>query len=99
MEHLLRATRIGNECRRIAFLLSRYCGDPRRGCCALDPACHASTHPILRARYADLAWDMSRAIAEASPNPEMARVAIDAYIESFVRQRRNDVHDEFEALI
>src|ERR1700728_4293812 len=27
--------------------------------------------PILKARYSDLAWDMSRAIAKSSPDPEM----------------------------
>lgn len=57
------------------------------------------SHPVLKARYADLAWDMSRAIAKDNPDPEMARIAIDAYLASLERKRRSDVHDEFEAAL
>lgn len=42
-------------------------------------------HPFLKARYADLAWEMSRIIAKRRRDPEDARVAIDAYIEAIPR--------------
>lgn len=54
-------------------------------------------HPILKARYADLAWDMSRAIAKAKPDPEMARTAIDAYLASLGQSLYTDIHDQFNA--
>jgi lysyl-tRNA synthetase class 1 len=38
------------------------------------------SHPILKARYADLAWDMSQAIGQRKRDPEDARLAIDAYL-------------------
>lgn len=57
------------------------------------------THPVLKARYADLAWDMSRAIAQINPDPEMARTAIDAYLASIAGKLRGDVHEEFESAL
>ena len=56
-------------------------------------------HPVLKARYADLAWDMSRAIANARPDPEMARTAIDAYLASLTENLRDDAHGRFHAAI
>jgi hypothetical protein len=57
------------------------------------------THPVLKARYADLAWDMSRALAKTNPDPDMARIAIDAYLMSLERQLRTEMHDRFEAAL
>lgn len=37
-------------------------------------------HPILRARYADLAWDFAPVVAKRRANVDDARLAIDAYI-------------------
>lgn len=54
-------------------------------------------HPVLKARYADLAWDMSRAIAKANPDPEMARMAIDAYVASVGESLHPEIHDQFNA--
>jgi Domain of unknown function (DUF4209) len=54
-------------------------------------------HPVLKARYADLAWDMSRAIAKTNPDSEMARIAIDAYLASLTGNLRPDMHDQFAA--
>ena len=54
-------------------------------------------HPILKARYSDLAWDMSRAIAKANPNPDMARLAIDAYLKSLANHLRADDPGRFRA--
>ena len=57
----------------------------------------AIKHPVLKARYADLAWDMSRAIAKTNPDPDMARMAIDAYLASLVGNLRAEVHEQFDA--
>jgi hypothetical protein len=40
-----------------------------------------SQHPVLRARYADVLWDLTKAATGGKPSIEMARQAIDAYIE------------------
>jgi len=56
-------------------------------------------HPVLKARYADLAWDMSRAIANSRPDPEMARTAIDAYLASLAENLRSNAHVRFHAAI
>lgn len=57
------------------------------------------THPVLKARYADLTWDMSRAIAKTNPDPNMARIAIDAYLDSLTKKLRSDEHSGFKAAI
>ncbi|WP_419806668.1 DUF7380 domain-containing protein [Terriglobus sp.] len=37
-------------------------------------------HPVLRARYADVIWDISKVAASSEPQPvECARAAVDAY--------------------
>ena len=56
-------------------------------------------HRVLKARYADLAWDMARAIAGERPDPEMARVAIDAYLASTTSTFRAERHDQFMATL
>jgi lysyl-tRNA synthetase class 1 len=56
-------------------------------------------HPVLKARYADLAWDMSRAVAKTNPDLDMARIAIDAYLASLAGKLRREMHDQFEAAI
>ncbi|MCE9567843.1 MAG: DUF4209 domain-containing protein [Planctomycetes bacterium] len=40
----------------------------------------AVTHPLLRARYADLVWDLSKRACDAKPPIEAARIAIDGYV-------------------
>jgi lysyl-tRNA synthetase class 1 len=40
------------------------------------------SNPVMRARYADVVWDLSNAIAGARANAEFARIAIDAYLEA-----------------
>lgn len=42
----------------------------------------ATTNPIMRARYADCAWDLEKAISGENPPHEFARMAADAYISS-----------------
>lgn len=56
-------------------------------------------HPVLKARYADLAWDMSRAIAKTKPDPDMARLAVDSRLECLATDRLEDIHDRFESAI
>lgn len=58
---------------------------------------HASTHPVLRARYADLAWEMAWLIANTRPDIEMARIAIDSYLDSI--PRRADAYHRFPVAI
>jgi hypothetical protein len=53
----------------------------------------ALTNPFLKARYADLAWDMSQAIAKAKRDPEDARTAIDNYL--LALPSRPDSFDQF----
>ncbi|MFO1152549.1 MAG: DUF4209 domain-containing protein [Rhodospirillales bacterium] len=55
-------------------------------------------HPVLKARYADLVWEMCRVIAGCSRRePAMARLAIDAYLESF--PLRTEAYRKFEVAI
>lgn len=64
----------------------------------------ASTHPVLRARYADLAWEIAKYRITAArkdvpspkpirPNADDARRAIDAYLEAVARNLPHDVFD------
>ena len=50
-----------------------------------------SRHPILKARYADLVWDLSRHVTEKMADPAMARIAITANVE--IAQRHLYEHD------
>lgn len=40
------------------------------------------THPLLKARYADFAWEMSGSIGRHKRDPEDARIAIDSYLQA-----------------
>jgi hypothetical protein len=42
----------------------------------------ASTNPVMKARYADAAWDFAKVIANSKPNYESALMAIDGYVEA-----------------
>jgi hypothetical protein len=50
-----------------------------------------SGQPILKARYADLVWDLSRHVTEKMADPAMARIAITANVE--IAQRHLYEHD------
>ncbi len=56
-------------------------------------------HPVLRARYADLVWDMAPVIAGGRRDPEMARIAIDAYLASVPSSVLPKLLDRFEAAL
>lgn len=41
-----------------------------------------TTHPVLRARYSDLLWEIPKRLRDSRPDAEMARLAVDAYLEA-----------------
>ena len=53
-------------------------------------------HPVMQARYADLVWDLKRAITHERASHEFAQIAVDAYLMA-IRKRIYTM--EFEALI
>lgn len=42
----------------------------------------AATNPVMKARYADAAWDFAKVIANSKPNHKSALMAIDGYVEA-----------------
>lgn len=56
-------------------------------------------HPVLRARYADLVWEMASVIAGSRPDPEMARTAVDSYLASVPSTVLPKLYDRFEAVL
>lgn len=50
----------------------------------------ASAHPILRARYADLLWELPNRLEHGRPDAAMARIAIDSYLEAVAAHRYSD---------
>jgi lysyl-tRNA synthetase class 1 len=57
---------------------------------------HFVESPVMRARYADLAWDLARTITGKRPSYKLAQIAIDAYLQS-VSQHYFTI--EFEAIM
>lgn len=55
-------------------------------------------HPVLKARYADLAWEMSPPISNVAADHKMARIAIDAYL-SFVASGAGEMQNWLQAAI
>ena len=63
---------------------------------AMDLDCEVVAHwevrarsvkdPVMRARYADLVWDLKNIVTNERPSHECALIAIDAYTESVDRQ-------------
>ncbi|QDU41122.1 hypothetical protein Mal4_54870 [Maioricimonas rarisocia] len=49
-----------------------------------------ATHPVLRARYADFLWDITKIATGNWPSIELARQAIDSYIECGIRYPNSD---------
>lgn len=46
----------------------------------------STQHPVLKARYADLVWDLGPLVTKEKPDIEFAQLAIDGYIESVNRR-------------
>lgn len=55
------------------------------------------TQPVLKARYADLVWDVGPVIAKGRRDPDMARLAIDAYLASVSATIVADLQGRLEA--
>lgn len=53
-----------------------------------------ATHPLMRARYADLVWDLSQTVANRRPPIRAAHLAIDSYVEA-VATNRCEMHDGY----
>lgn len=58
----------------------------------------AVMHPVMKARYADLVWDLSRNAADRKPDVRFARIAIESYIGSVADGRNAGEHDDIEAM-
>lgn len=56
-------------------------------------------HPVLKARYADLVWEMTPVITGGCRDPLMARYAIDAYLSSSRCSILPDLRDRFDAAL
>jgi lysyl-tRNA synthetase class 1 len=56
-----------------------------------------TNHPILKARYSDLVWEMSPLVAKRRRDPDMARLAIDSYLASI--SQRSEMHDKFHGTL
>jgi hypothetical protein len=54
------------------------------------------SHPVLKARYADLAWELARRIDGRRPAFEHATAAIDAYLDSVESSLTAEFHDQME---
>lgn len=53
-----------------------------------------ATHPLMRARYADLVWDLSQTVANRRPPVRAAQLAIDSYVDT-VADERCEMHDGY----
>lgn len=57
--------------------------DTAKGTCAYwSQRARDVVNPILKARYADAVWDLQRAMGEGRPGVDMAKLAINAYLQS-----------------
>lgn len=52
-------------------------------------------HPFLKARYADLTWEMSGLIGKRRRDVDDARLAIDAYLDAIPRMAEDHEHVQF----
>ena len=58
-----------------------------------------ASHPVLKARYADLVWEFSKLVTEARSDVRMAHIAIDSRLEiaqSDLHSHRTDVIDHLK---
>jgi lysyl-tRNA synthetase class 1 len=60
---------------------------------------HAVTNPILKSRYADLAWDMAVPIGKQRRDRAMAEIAIDSYLLSATAELKPELGDQLRAAI
>jgi Domain of unknown function (DUF4209) len=50
----------------------------------------AAQHPVLRARYADVVWDLKKRAINKQPDVQVARRAIDAYLDAITAKLYKD---------
>ncbi len=55
-------------------------------------------HPVLKARYADLVWDLTRHVTEERPDIRFAHLAIDNYAESVKKSLNSEKYQDITAL-
>lgn len=55
-------------------------------------------NPVLQARYSDLVWDIGAVIGTKDRDPEMARLAADAYGRCLTLDPAPDLHHRFDAV-
>jgi hypothetical protein len=48
--------------------------------------CDEALHPVLKARYADAVWDLSRPVTGQRAGHRFAQVAVDAYLDGLARE-------------
>jgi lysyl-tRNA synthetase, class I len=60
---------------------------------------HSVTNPILKSRYADLAWDMAVPLGKQRRDKEMADIAIDSYLRVATTQFRPELGDQLRSVI
>ena len=59
----------------------------------------SASHPLLKARYADLVWELSKLVTDARSDVRMAHIAIDSSLEiaqSDLHSHRTDVKDHLK---
>lgn len=80
----------------------RYSPDPRDVTAEIvvhwEERAEALNHPVMKARYADLAWDFARNAANKRADVRFAHIAIDSYMKSVSDSKNADDHDDVEAL-
>lgn len=59
----------------------------------------STMHPVMRARYADVVWDLSYKITGRRPNIKFGHAAVDAYVETTRRHLYSDSTDGINYLI
>jgi hypothetical protein len=59
----------------------------------------ALKQPVLKARYADLVWEMTPVMSSAKRDPNLGRAAIDAYLVSASPEFRTEIHDRYDVAI
>jgi hypothetical protein len=72
-------------------------GTPKEAIAHWSHRSRALSHPLLKARYADVAWDMGWVLGRQKRDPEDALTAIDAYLASL--PMRPEPHDQFQVTI
>ena len=58
-----------------------------------------TNHPVLKARYADLVWELTPVLTNNRRDPAMARYAIQAYLSSATDSVLRNPHDRFDVVL